>query len=353
VALRHRSPLDSILSSRVTGSALGAAERLARWPAGRLTVLTYHRIDDVRPDGRDPSLISATPAEFEHHVSFLQEHCELVSISDVAKARAGITALPERAVLLTFDDGVDDFRSAALPILRRHGAAAVVFVPTGFVDDPAAWFWWDAVYAAIVTTDRKVVDSLVGPLTLGSSEDRAIKVRHLRAELKERPWRELLDHVRRLCDDLDVEPPPANVMSWATLRDLARQGIDVCPHTRTHPHLDQVPLDVACHEISGSIDDVQAQLGIVPQGFAYPSGRWSAPVANLVAECGVPLAFTTQRGSHRIMFEDPLLIRRINVSRRTGFHAARAFMHPWADSITDRHHEAARGSTPERRVMWR
>ena len=343
-----------MLSSRVTGSALGVAERLARWPAGRLTVLTYHRIDDVRPDGRDPSLISATPAEFEHHVSFLQEHCQLVSISDVANARAGITALPERAVLLTFDDGVDDFRSAALPVLRRHGAAAVVFVPTGFVDDPIAWFWWDAVYAAIVTTNRNTVDdSLVGPLTLGSFEDRVKKVRHLRAELKERPWHELLDHVRRLCDDLDVEPPPANVMSWATLRDLAGHGIDVCPHTRTHPHLDQVPLDVAYHEISGSIDDVRAQLGTVPQGFAYPSGRWSAAVTSLVADCGVPLAFTTQRGSHRIMCERPLLIRRINVSRRTGFHAARAFMHPWADSITDRHDEAAHGSARERRLMWR
>ena len=47
--------------------------------------------------------------------------------------------LPPRAVLLTFDDGYRDNLENALPILRRHGYPAVLFVPIGFLDDaPAA-----------------------------------------------------------------------------------------------------------------------------------------------------------------------------------------------------------------------
>lgn len=329
--------LDPVLAGRTVGSTLSVAEKLARWPAGRLTVLTYHRIDEIRSDGRDPSLVSCTPTEFDHQVQYLQERCELVSLSDVANAQSGRSKLPERAVLLTFDDGVDDFRTHALPVLRRYGAPGVVFLPTGFVDDPSAWFWWDAVYAALVTTtSTSLSDSVLGPLTLGSTTDRRLTVRRLRAALKERPWSELLLHVERMCEELEVEPPRANVMSWSAVEEVAALGIDVCAHTRTHPHLDQVPIEIARDEITGSIDDLRSRVGIVSLAFAYPSGRWSRAVVDLMVDCGVELAFSTQNGSHRIGFDDPLLVRRINVTRRTGFNAARAFMHPWADLHTGR-----------------
>ena len=46
--------------------------------------------------------------------------------------------LPPGAVLLTFDDGYRDNLENALPILRRHGYPAVLFVPIGFLDDERA-----------------------------------------------------------------------------------------------------------------------------------------------------------------------------------------------------------------------
>src|ERR1700686_3479812 len=40
--------------------------------------------------------------------------------------------LPERPVVLTFDDGFGDFYTAALPVLMRYDFTATIFVVTGF-----------------------------------------------------------------------------------------------------------------------------------------------------------------------------------------------------------------------------
>ena len=42
--------------------------------------------------------------------------------------------LPTGAVLITFDDGYRDNLLNAVPVLRRHGYPAVIFVPIGFLD---------------------------------------------------------------------------------------------------------------------------------------------------------------------------------------------------------------------------
>jgi peptidoglycan/xylan/chitin deacetylase (PgdA/CDA1 family) len=45
--------------------------------------------------------------------------------------------LPNRPVLLTFDDGYVDNLEIAQPLLRKHGAKATIFVATGCADDRA------------------------------------------------------------------------------------------------------------------------------------------------------------------------------------------------------------------------
>ena len=48
--------------------------------------------------------------------------------------------LPDRAVVLTFDDGYADFHSRAMPLLDRYGFTATVFVTTGWVRGCAGRF---------------------------------------------------------------------------------------------------------------------------------------------------------------------------------------------------------------------
>ena len=323
-----------LLRSPGASASIGALERLGSWSDGRWCALTYHRVADVVDDGRHPGLISATPAEFGRQLDVLAERFEVVSLDAVLTARAGGAALPPRAVLLTFDDAVDDFVQHTLPALRARGLPAVLFVPTGYVGDNSAWFWWDAVHAAVMHTDRRELpEAPIGRRSLASSAARAAAFDELRTYFKRIPWPRLPTEVADLATDLGVEPPRANVMSWTDLKAAAEAGVAVCPHTRTHPHLDQLDVAEARDEIAGSLEDLRHHLGEVPPAFAYPSGQWAPEVRDVVADLGFELAFTTERGSHTIGSDDPLLVGRLNVSRRTGLTALRLQMHPWADRV--------------------
>lgn len=313
---------------------LDGLERLGTWAPDRLCTLTYHRVTEISDDGRHPGLISATPAEFEQHLDILKARFNVVSLDAVLAARAGHEALPPDAVLLTFDDAVDDFVDHALPALLDRDLPGVLFVPTGYVDRDEAWFWWDAVYAAVMTTDRPALPvEPIGTRPLLTGDDRSQAFDELRNRFKRIPWSQATAEVGDLTAALGVRPPPANVMSWADVRKASEAGIAVCPHTRTHPHLDQLDIAEVRTEIAGSLDDLREHLDTVPPAFAYPSGQWTSEVRSLVEDLGFELAFTTRRAAHRIQHDDPLLIGRFNVSRRTGMNALRLQMLPWSDRL--------------------
>lgn len=323
-----------LLQAPGASTLLGGLERLGSWPPGRLCTLTYHRVTEISDDGRHPGLISATPAEFEQHLDVLQEGYNIVSVEEVLAVRAGRGVLPSNAVLLTFDDAVDDFVDHTLPVLLDRAVPAVLFVPTGFVDRDDAWFWWDAVHAAVMKTDASSLPvEPIGTRPLQNESDRSAAFDELRTYFKQIPWSRAMSEVSELTTALRVVPPPAAVMGWADVRKAAEAGIAVCPHTRTHPHLDQLGVDEARAEIAGSLDELRQQLGTVPSVFAYPSGQWTPEVRAVVEELGFELAFTTNRAAHLLGSDDPLLIGRFNVSRRTGMNALRLQMLPWFDRL--------------------
>lgn len=330
--------LGRALQAPGADALIGWLERIGPWPAHRVVVLTYHRVDEPGADGRDDRLISATPAQFEAQMAHLAGRYAPVSVDDVLAARDGGRPLPARAVLVTFDDGCDDFERHAWPALARHGVPATVFVPTAFVGRPDRWFWWDAVHAAVTRTEAAVLpwsaaDGALpaGGLPVGTPAQREATLRLLRAQLKRTPWQQVEPAVTELCIRAGVEPPPARVMGWDALRRLRQAGVAVCAHTRSHAHLDRVPLERARTEIGGSLQDLADGLGSPPPPvFAYPSGQWTADVRALLPALGVRLAVTTRRGDHDLAVGDPLAVSRINVSRSTGTNALRLQLVPRA-----------------------
>jgi peptidoglycan/xylan/chitin deacetylase (PgdA/CDA1 family) len=108
-------------------------------PAGlsqvHVPILEYHYIR-VNPDPRDRLgfNLSVTPDDFAAQMSWLQTAA--YHPIDLTRLRAYFQQrqpLPARAVVLTFDDGYEDFVTAALPVLRAHGFAAVSYVVPGFL----------------------------------------------------------------------------------------------------------------------------------------------------------------------------------------------------------------------------
>jgi len=325
----------------VAKAAVSLVERMAPWKRGQLAVLTYHRVDrpDARPDLM-PGLISATPEAFAEQVAALASRYNPVSLAQVLDALHEPRRLPERAVLITFDDAYTDFADHAWPVLRAAGVPATLFVPTAFPDRPGAAFWWDRLWRAVTTSASPSVhvDSEV-QLPLGTPGERARAMTTLRARIKAMPHDRAMDAVDRLTAELDPDssgPTLApSVLGWDALRGLAAEGVTMASHTRTHPLLDRVSPEVAIEEIAGGRTDLEREVGPTPPVLAYPSGAHGGAAVDAARRAGMVLAVTTERGGNDLRNAEPLLIRRINVGRRTAVPLVRAQL-VWASAVDAR-----------------
>src|SRR5690606_34241856 len=94
-----------------------------------LPVLMYHH---VSPDN---DMITTTPERFESQLAWLAEAgFSTLDAQGLAAFLAG-EPMPEKSVVLTFDDGFLDNWVYAHPLLARYGMRAVLFAITGQIGD--------------------------------------------------------------------------------------------------------------------------------------------------------------------------------------------------------------------------
>jgi peptidoglycan/xylan/chitin deacetylase (PgdA/CDA1 family) len=81
--------------------------------------------------------LSVTPWDFASQMDWLAANgYHAITFRDLHAYLSGATGLPSRPVILTFDDGYEDFYTTALPILIRHDFKAVSYVVSGFIGRP-------------------------------------------------------------------------------------------------------------------------------------------------------------------------------------------------------------------------
>ena len=93
-------------------------------------ILEYHQVTD---EVLDPvfEVYNVPPDEFAAQLDFLQaEGYTTITLQDFMRAVHGKTTLPEKPIVLTFDDGYADNYTTMLPILEAHKMTAVVYVIT-------------------------------------------------------------------------------------------------------------------------------------------------------------------------------------------------------------------------------
>ncbi|HEX6885087.1 MAG TPA: polysaccharide deacetylase family protein [Planctomycetota bacterium] len=303
--------LHRLAATRPVARAVGWLEALER-PAPRiLRVLTYHRVP--------------APEPFAQHLQHLLEHASLVSPAEVLAALDGEADLPGRNVLVTFDDAYRDFATVAWPLLRRAGCSATLFVPTSYPDQPRVAFWWERIAAAFRETPRRAPLAWPGGrLDLSTSAARARSHACVKAWLKDLPHRDTLAATDELCAGLHVAPVRHDVLGWDELRGLAREGVSLGAHSRTHPRLDRIAPIEAVLEALGSLHDLEREVpGLAPL-FAYPDGRHDDRLVECLRRQGVRLAFTTRRGANDLTRCDPLRLRRIAVDASDSLAVFRA-----------------------------
>ncbi|HEX2073571.1 MAG TPA: polysaccharide deacetylase family protein [Geodermatophilus sp.] len=215
-------------------------------------VLMYHSVA-VDPD-RATHRLSVHPRMFEAQLDFLGERgFTPMTFSGLGAALRDGSALPERPVVLTFDDGYADFHREALPLLAARGWPATVFVTTGWLAD---------------------------------AEDRA-------------------GH------------PLDEMLTWGQVAEVASAGIEIGAHSHSHPQLDQLPAAALAAELRDSRAYLEDRLGRRVSTLAYPFGYSSPRVRRDVAAAGYDFAAAVRNTRVRPSSTDLRAVPRLTVRRAT------------------------------------
>lgn len=118
----------------------------------RLPVIMYHH---VCADPARAGDYVVTPETLESDLRYLSGRgYTAISVAELLSWYRGEGSLPEKPVLLTFDDAQESFRVYALPLLEKYGMCAVVAVVGDYADEYSAngdtnvnyaYMSWDAI----------------------------------------------------------------------------------------------------------------------------------------------------------------------------------------------------------------
>ncbi|MCG2586077.1 poly-beta-1,6-N-acetyl-D-glucosamine N-deacetylase PgaB [Massilia sp. TS11] len=99
-------------------------------------VLSYHDVVASRAPNARPEDVDA--AQLAAHFKWLRENgYHVISVQQLLDARAGKASLPEKAIMLTFDDGYKSFYEVVFPLLKFYGYPATLAVIGNWLDTPA------------------------------------------------------------------------------------------------------------------------------------------------------------------------------------------------------------------------
>ena len=196
----------------------------------RVPILMYHYVSVPPLDADKYRLdLSVTPDAFETQMEYLAINgFHPIRLADLSDYLLRGTPLPDKPIVLTFDDGYTDNYTNAFRILKQYNFPATFFIISQFVE--------------------------------------------------ENRW---------------------GYVSWAQLDEMAKHGMEIGSHTRTHPDLYKRTLAFQTNQIAGSKQMLEERLGTPVVSFAYPSGKYDATTKSVLRSAGYLGAVTEIQGTRQ------------------------------------------------------
>ncbi len=301
-------------------AALGLAPLWRRRNRRQLLVFNYHRIrprQGLKDFTFDLGVFGPDQDVFEAQVAWLKGHTRLIGEEQLYALISGREA-PEAGpyTMITFDDGYIDNYTLAFPALRRQGAPAVMFIPTGALNQRRLGWWDHAAYLVGASRAGRLTlpDGLVleprGPGGLLPELLAALKGGYAPDAGR------VLEHLYR---QLGVEPPgpeaqSAQLMEWEQVREMADAGIGIGSHTQSHTVLSRLEPARQEQELRNSKEEIERRIGRPVASLAYPVGgprHFGARTMEIAAACGYCLAFSFNTGRRDLSGVNPMAVPRV------------------------------------------
>jgi peptidoglycan/xylan/chitin deacetylase (PgdA/CDA1 family) len=239
------------------------------------------------------------PRTFERQMAYLAAERRVMPLAELVDIVADGRALPADTVCITFDDGYRDNLTVAAPILERYRLPATLFLATGYVERGENQ-WSDTLH-------------------LLSRKD-------LHAQLLEASHAE---RMRVLAELPPVKNAPRLMLDWEDVRTLVRNHprFEIGGHTRDHLDLTRHPGEARA-QIEDCRADLRRELGVEPQHFSYPYGRWDAATRQAVIDAGWRSAVAADTKGHIGPATDRYAMPRVEAPRsmtRFAFRTSSSF----------------------------
>jgi peptidoglycan/xylan/chitin deacetylase (PgdA/CDA1 family) len=229
----------------------------------KLAILGYHKIGEPPLDGWQ-TWFYVSEENFVEHLSYLREHgWQVIDLVALFRGIRTPENLPERAALLTFDDGYRSMRTVALSSLLQFGYPAVLFVPTDYI---GGFNGFDAGY----------------------------------------------------------EPEEA-ICDWDDLRELERLGVSIQSHGASHRSFSKLSLPEQEEELTRSKTTLEAGLEKPVEVFAYPYGDGGTEprsTGRALELAGYRAACLYKGGPNPLPIVEPYRLTRVAVGPDTDLQAA-------------------------------
>ena len=286
--------------SRVRNTIRRLTRPIRRWNGRKpaAVILSYHRV--AEPAG-DIHGITVSPDRFEQHLNYIRETCRPISLLDlVSGLQRG--SFPDRAAVVTFDDGYIDNLTQALPLLESAGVPATVFVASGYTGG-AFGFWWEELKDMLLHCSNGPeslalrIDGAEHRWALGSRKDRRRAyddMHNLLSSMRGAERSAVMERLaasmqyRRQMDD-GRRPMTANEISRLNASDL----IDIGCHTMSHTRLSRLSPQHQRDEISAARDRIEEIIGGPVRAHSHPFGDFDESTDRIVRELGFAAACTT------------------------------------------------------------
>jgi peptidoglycan/xylan/chitin deacetylase (PgdA/CDA1 family) len=218
----------------------------------KIPILMYHSISCSASSRFKRFTVS--PRAFAKQMEYLyQQSFTPITISEFINIRSQkISVLPERPIMITFDDGFADFYTEALPVLAKYNFKATIYVPSAFVQRTSLW----------------------------------------------------LEHEKEIMRQM---------LTWQQLREIDEQGIECGAHSHSHLRLDTLPNSLVRDEIVKSKEILEFNLGRQVNSFAYPFGHHTAAIRQLVQEVNYTSACAVEH-TLTSLSTDPFALTRLMIS---------------------------------------
>lgn len=115
-------------------------------PCKNIPILMYHHVNTLSGEQKTSINLTVETGMFASQMDYLvQKGYQTITLNQLVDALNGGAVLPLKPVIITFDDGYEDFYTDVFPALKSHNFQATVFVSSGLVESSANYLTWSQI----------------------------------------------------------------------------------------------------------------------------------------------------------------------------------------------------------------